>query len=226
MRRPPILIAASCLFLCLFLPLAASAKPTPPANLMKIFALFIEGEEYVEESDWGKLQTWLTTIDKQHQQVHPELVKALPADERAELDQLEESMVELRAVIASKQQDPTHDQFLKVHKAFIALLDDFDYKMPPLMFLIANDINELLEAVEENEIDEANNEMIEVETFYGQAVPALRTRKLPEKMISDFQAQLMNCNAALTANKLEKFETEVKKLQHLFAAQSRVLSGS
>jgi len=224
MFRPAVLMIAAILLLILALPIAASAKPAPPANLMKIFALFIEGEEYVEESRWDKLQSWLEDINNQHRQVQPELLKALSADERSELDLLEAAMADMRAAIDSKQHDSSHDCFLQMHKAFIALLDDFEYKMPPLMFLVANDIKEVIEAVEEKEMDEVTDELHEVELFYSKTVPALRNRKLPESMIVGFQTQLVQCKAALAKNDLKAFEVEIYKLQHLFSAQSRALS--
>jgi len=224
MQRSMVLLTLWVVLFALATPKAAIAKPVPPPNLMKIFALFIEGEEYVEDSDWKKLQDWLDEINKQHLQIHPLLLKALPADEREELDKLETAMAALRTDLQKREHDTVHSRFLEMHEAFVELLDDFDYKMPPLMFLVANDINEIKEAVEDNEMQEAADELREVEIFYAQVVPTLRERKLPESMITDFQTQLIRCKTAVEQNKTNQLQTEVGALQQLFSAQSRALS--
>lgn len=222
MRSLSHLIIVLLLFLVL-LPLTVAAKPTPPADLMKVFSLFLGGEDFVEDDNWGGVDKWLDDVEKQYAKLRPTMSKELPAEDLATF---EKSLNALRGSNAAKQHERNHAQFLALHKSFLALLDKFDYKSPPLMYLVQNDLNEVSAALKSGESDEVADELKEVELFYNQVIPALRARGMDNAMIEEFKAQQVRCKGALASNDRKLLAAELVKLQQLLAAQQRALSNN
>lgn len=212
----PILIA-----LLLLLPVSSIAKPTPPGNLMKIFTHFLAGEDLVEEDNWVQTDKWLQDLNTEYQGIRPVISKDLPA---ASLEKFEKAMAALRDNNAAQKRERNHSLFIAMHQSFLELLDKYDYKLPPLMYLVQNDLKEAETGLKDGEFDEVQDELRDVEIFYGQLVPAIRARGISSEMIESFKAQLVRCKGAATADDKKLTTTELAKLQHLFSTQYRLLN--
>lgn len=205
----------------LLLPVSVLAKPTPPASLMKVFTHFIAGEDVVEEEDWAGTDKWLADLNKEFQTIRPQMVKDISA---APVEKFEKSMATLRASSTAHSKDRIHANFIALHTSFLELLDHFDYKLPPLMFLVQSDIKEVESGIKEGDLDEVADEFKDIETFYGQLTPILKARGVNSEMIESFNAQQVRCKGALAAGDKNKLNSEFTKLKQLFAAQYQQLS--
>lgn len=205
------------------LAVAAQAKPVPPPNLMKVFTIFLQGEELVEENDWVGLDKWIGEINTQFQEMRPVLAKESGTEE---LGKFEKVLSELRSAGRNKKHDPAHDKFIETHRAFIDFLDEFEFKVPPLVFLVQNDFKEALESLNNGDMDEVSDELKDIELFYSKAIPELRARQISNVMIDDFKTQFGHCKNMLSTGNRKALATELAQLQQLLAVQIRQINGN
>jgi len=181
-------ILAVLVFGCLLLlaPRHVLAKPAPPADLMKIFILFIHGEEYVEENGWDETSKWINDLDRRYRAIKPQIDKGISTQDIAKFENL---LADFEAAVKLRNHDRTHEAFFVLNRSFIELLDDFDYRIPPLMHLVQNDLKEALLALKKREVDEIEDELREVEEYFGELIPQLSRFKIARQLIDDFRVK-------------------------------------
>lgn len=208
--------------LLLLLPLLSMAKTTSEADLMKMFTLFIHGEEFIEENEWSESTQWLADLNKKYSTIRPTMAKDLPA---ADIDKFDASLKALQTALAARNHDKSHNQFLTLHKAFLDLLGKYDFKVPPLLYVVQNDLKETKEAIKSNNLEELESELQELDEYYEKLVPFLLKKRVSPEAINETRALIVMARVNYSAKNISTVGTLVDQIQQSLASQAKQISG-
>lgn len=207
--------------LLLTCPSFAFAKPVPPAELMKLFTLFIHVEEFVEKNSWDDADRWATAIVKKYQDLKPLLAKDVAAPRLASFDRLQNSFVK---AVAARHHESAHVSFIALHKAFLDLIECFDYRISPLLYVVQNDLKEAAEALRTENFEEFADELKEVDDYYVRAMPELLKWNVSRQSLDEFRGLVAKVKIDYAARDIKSVKATVGLMQQVFARQLKLVS--
>lgn len=150
------------------------------------------------------------------------MVKDLSATDIGKFDA---TLKSFEAAIAARNHDQSYSRFSTLHKAFLELLNKYDFKVPPLMYVVQNDLKETKAAIKANDLEEIGTELKELDEYYEKLVPFLMTKKVAPESINETRALIVMAQVNFTAKNISTVATLIDQIQQSLASQAKQISG-
>jgi len=126
-------------------------------------------------------------------------------------------MADLRQSIKKKDMESAERDYIKIQELFLVIMDNFRYKVPPILTIIDKYISEAEGALKTNNFGRVVSEMDEVGDFFYKAEPLLKEKGAYHKDMDEFETIVREVRAAGEAGKTKSARAGIKKLKKLSA---------
>ena len=190
------------------------AKPAPPRQLITIFDDFTELEENFRSGRWNKALESTDKILWTFTLVQPQLEENIKADIAPYFDS---TLDGLRQAIMKKDVQETMARYVEMQEFFFVIMDNFDYKVPPILSIVDKYISEAGEALRHKDFSRVASEMQEVGDFFYRVEPLLREKGARFKDVEEFKGAVRQVRAAGDRRSEKTARAGIKALKKLSA---------
>lgn len=186
----------------------------PPPRLMDIFQNLSSVEAKFKTGRWHDAIEATTGVLTTYKEILPELKKTVKVDIEADFTS---RLMGLRQSLEKKDLRQAERNYIDLHKMIFALLDNYEFKVPPIMMIIDKYIDEAREAAEKRDFKRVVSEMNEVEDFFYQAGQDLSGQHASLVDIEEFKSTVREVREAGKTGSKPKVLSGVAKLKMLSA---------
>ena len=135
-------------------------------------------------------------------------------------------MADLRRSIKEKDMESAESHYIKIQELFLAIMDNFQYKVPPILSIIDKYITEAEDALKKNNFRRVVSEMDEVGDFFYKAELLLKGKGVHHKDINKFKTVVREVRAAGETGKAKSALAGIKTLKKLSARYMKLFETS
>ncbi len=190
------------------------AQPVPPPQLNLILENFSELEGKFKSGRWNEALSLTKKISSAFDEILPELQRYIKADISNAFIPM---MADLRRSIKEKDMESTELNYIKIQELFFAIMDNFQYKVPPVLSRIDKYISEAEVALNKKDFRRVVSEMDEVGDFFYKAEPLLKRKGADHKDVDEFKSIVREVRAAGETKKTKSARAGIKTLKKLLA---------
>lgn len=198
-------------------PVFAFSRPSPPPELLGLFGQLESFEEALEQREWPEA---MTLLGKTHETL-AKLTPSLESERPQETEAAGRSLNKLKAAAADRDFNRAHASYLAFQEQLISIMDAFDYKIHPVLYLIDRFINEAGEGLRKDDLEEVVNELDEIEVlFAGKAKGLLEQRGAAPLVTDHFAEKVHAVRRAAAGGERDETGKGLAELRTLFSMLS------
>jgi len=186
----------------------------PPPQLMDIFQDFSSLEAKFKNNRWEEAVESTNEIASTFRKILPDLKKTVKVDIEKDFFS---RLSNLKQSLKKRDVQQTEIKYIELHKMIFALLDNYEFKVPPIISVIDTYIGEAGEAVERDDFKRVVSEMNEVEDFFYQAALDLNERHAQLVDTEEFKSIVRDVREAGRNRDKKRAEAGIDKLRKLSA---------
>ena len=205
-------LVVNCSFLLMFYSLAVAAEPKEMIG--EIFETKVEVEKSVRSGQWAEADRSITTLIKQMK----ELVTALQlSDADKYLKQIDLVATAMRTAVVDKEDEQYEAPAHSMTNVQLKLMEHMNYPSPPVFVVMAWQVGESLELLEEGNFESIEEEMEEVVNLRNEAKESAKKagiNPVKVKALLDLAWDVcMDCDSKNTASAQKRLERMKKILE-------------
>jgi len=200
------------LCLSIFLFETASAKETPPEEVVEMFSILSTVEEHFEKKEYDEAQKHMLHGKETLKKILPILEKK---SRQSDLNNFKESYIKLYENIKYYDTDLLQKSYIELNEHFIKLIDIYEFKVPPFLSRIDSYLKESLEALEKEDYQNITNELDEIAVLFNDFSNKLAEKGAAAKELEAFTSSIATANTMIVSKNNVAIKKELEELRQL-----------
>lgn len=198
----------------------ANAKlASPPPQLTSVFMDFSVFEAAFKNDKWSDAQSAVGKISDKFNLMLPQLKREIKGDPEKVFQGI---MDGLNQSVQKQDKEKTGKLFIDLHTFTLSVINNYEYKIPPVFIIINKYIAEAEEALENKKYDRVLSEVEEITSLFSFAENHFDNLDSRQAQVNNIKLKLRDIKSAARNKKSDSVKSGIKSLKKMLSELLRL----